>query len=1566
MQHFLALSSAIVTAADQAGRGSEPMGIEGGGRAAALGHLYERRYAVRLALYVVQGRCACMHWQPAGPDEPGVDIWTDDKNGRRTYYQLKRQNRDKTHWSISDLKDVLRAAKAQLERRPGSRFIFVSTIPVQYLRTLAEQSERSNDDVDQFTKDVIGGDSAHKGWADLLQVWGLNPASGSDLARAFRLLQRLEFETFEAHGHRTNSEFEAELIFSGTPSGTVKALGGLLEATVGNTIHADELLSALRKEGIQRRDLSDDPNVAAAIQRLQDAFFDGATAELIGGEAIERDEIDAVAAMIHADRPPGLVLLHGSHGCGKTIALCQIAERLRTSGTPFLPIQLHIKRPEAVPHTYGREVLGLPGSPVHSLRAVAAGRHAVLILDQLDALRQTSQHSEAVWEHCKEVIEDAKRDANMTVLIACRTFDMQNDPQIKAWRKGERPGGDSVREIELGLLPPEKVSAVLARRNMDSSRLLQRQRDLLARPSTLAIWEQLCANGVAPDSFASEHELLDKLRESSFDRACREHDLARDAVVSAVGELVACMTKTGRTAVRASLLPERAAELRALCSVGLLRSVDGQFTFGHQSYLDSIVADSVYREASLTGADPLEWIRGSQCLFKREQIRLLVALLRDDDPRAYASLLKRLFQADGIRFHVKDLTLGFVGSVDQPLSAETSLVGELAKDPEWRPHILAKIVHNRPGWFEALYAAGHLKAWLEGDWDDESIRELLMRCQSIARECGDTLDRLLDLYWEAPAPWPDRLPCLFFLDASADSERMFELRTKRMAEGEWLIEEAFLPEVARRRPDRIVPLLDAAFIGWEHRMEARFAGDSSEEPPRLSIRDYHMKDTVFRAIRGAAAEAWTAFAERLDLWEGRARHAFGELSQDDASQQQRYRVYSAITDVCEHLERFLVAAVEGLSQQSAVQVRAILDDESTLRGRRVERSIAAGLAKGCDELADDALSWLMARPERFRLGDNMTATPWRPACGVLERFALHATEPVFRRLESTILGYHDPSERVSLDLQSEHVPAGTLRPNGWGRAQNVLLSALPASRLSPKAKRVAAEWRRKFGDASKELPTGRVRIGGSVRSTIPADRVMCVSDDEWRRIVRGDWKGRREGEWSQLKDGVVGERSAEEFANALQEAARQDPARFVSLAMSFQDDVDTRYLTAVVRGVATGEASAGHPAIDAIVELLKHSESAIASSDYAMAMCSLLGSREDLHTNDYVISSLDTLSQHAHPRADEFTCHSGSHGAMKPDLAASAINCVRGQAAGVMRTALWNHPELLASLQPSITRLVEDGNPGVRHEAIGICYALLPHDRDFAVDLLQRAVTHTDDRVLSSRWVQEIIRQCRKTHLAQLAPIVERMARSTDPDVSQAGAAWAAAVSFDGDGLEELRAECRGGTLPQRVGVTRAAREFVVMDPSHDQGLNCLLASFEDDERDVRIEGATVFHSAEYLREERSTQLTAAFAKSKALRDDPHVLLWPLSEEPDLVQIHAEPLLHAAEFIATRMAAETRSAATAAGFVGRELSILMLRLYGYAYEEGDEEIKARCLDMWDLMLRARVGYIIESIDAEPR
>ena len=74
----------------------------------------------------------------------------------------------------------------------------------------------------------------------------------------------------------------------------------------------------------------------------------------------------------------------------------------------------------------------LPASISHCIDSISKNRNAVLILDQLDALRWTQAHSGIALTVCMQLIREInavnyERQHKISLIFVCRSYDLEND-----------------------------------------------------------------------------------------------------------------------------------------------------------------------------------------------------------------------------------------------------------------------------------------------------------------------------------------------------------------------------------------------------------------------------------------------------------------------------------------------------------------------------------------------------------------------------------------------------------------------------------------------------------------------------------------------------------------------------------------------------------------------------------------------------------------------------------------------------------------------------------------------------------------------------------------------------------------------------------------------------------------------------------------------------------------------------------------------------------------------------------------------------------------------------------
>ena len=327
---------------------------------------------------------------------------------------------------------VISTIQTQLIRNDVYRFIFVSQDPTPVLDDLSNRSHTCNNDAKTFLDFSTNSSREHRQeFQALCQHWNLDVMDLKQVRQSMLLLQNLNFESgFKKPSELLALERRARSFAIGEGSVIVEVLIGFLSSELGNEIVANDLRACLRDKGLPPRDRLDDPSVAKAIETLREQFFRRMVYP--HDHIVARDETKELVSLIQAIDGPQLIFLHGSAGQGKSGVLQALGRHLEDSQIPFLPIQLDVHRPENNESAYF-DTLGLPDHPARCLLSIANNKPAVLIIDQLDAVRWTAAHSDAAWQICRDIVELALGRSSIRVVLACRTFDLTDDQRFKAW-----------------------------------------------------------------------------------------------------------------------------------------------------------------------------------------------------------------------------------------------------------------------------------------------------------------------------------------------------------------------------------------------------------------------------------------------------------------------------------------------------------------------------------------------------------------------------------------------------------------------------------------------------------------------------------------------------------------------------------------------------------------------------------------------------------------------------------------------------------------------------------------------------------------------------------------------------------------------------------------------------------------------------------------------------------------------------------------------------------------------------------------------------------------------------
>ncbi len=1532
------------------------MGFEPGGRADKFGNRYESRWVAKQLLRLLNEEINSVVNESIGDDEKGVDLWIELKDGRRQAQQCKARNKSKESWPISDLKakGIFYSLQFQLDRGPGTEFVFVSGIPARLLGDICDSARNSRGNPDDFYRDQIQaiGKDRRNAFRDFCKALNLNSEDGMDRAKAYDYLRRTRFELYPDDNNTWCDLLAASgFLLTGEPETVVATLSTYAEnnGRLGTPIYTDDLRNYLENQNIYPKQLAHDTRIAPATERLRQEFDESIRPGLINGNLMKRKETEEILKTLEAN---GLVILHGPAGSGKSGVLYELACEIKGKNIPCLPLRFDRRVPEKTAAQFGCD-MGLPDSPVNCLVALAGERPCVLILDQLDAIRWTCAHSANALDVCKELIRQVlsfrSNGKSISVVLSCRTFDLEHDPEIRNWLDDRHM--PKWTKLEVQLLPKTSVCEIAGTVYEEMN---GRQQSILSNPRNLAIWVELRNQGNLPP-FLSAAGLMKQFWE--FKREQLELNGASvNDINSVLGALVDWLELNGKVSAPNRILSSCSIKtLNLFKSLGIIYEQNNKISFYHQSYLDFLIAERLVNEIE-TGGRILNWLgpKERQTLFRRGQLQQALVLLAEESPDRFLASVQEILSADGVRFHLKHLILEIIGQMDNISSSIADYCMDLLDDDYWRPHLLDTVCYGHFPFVLMLIKKGKIGEWLNASNNEAVDRAQWLLC-SVAEKIPDNVTEVLAPLVDKGPEWASRVLHAICRNITDDSDSMFELRLRLTRSGivsyyiDW-------KDVCEKHPLRAIKFIEAI-------LSTR--GSTSRDEQSASKRG-HMEEWTHEDLKALFPVAKQYNMETWEMLMPHVERLTSFMNSPYDQELEKWQKDSIFHDTL-HMERGLVELLIKAGQRMAEEKPVILLDRTKNIFHNpsiiIQEILIEAYACLPKEHSDTGIRWLLEDFSRLHLGDGTSEPEWMPAVRLIKALSPYCSEDLFKEMEQSLVHYHDPDEKRLAEYYLSGWKKGYFG-HYWGKAQYFLLPALSPDRISKTTSDLIKVLERKF----LEYPKWRfLRIGSSRGGIIGSKldkNLDKISDRAWLKIIGNEEIPLENGgDRQQVEEDYAVESSIRQFSRSLGRIAKRYPKRFGQLALHFPKETHPRYVSAILDALALTNPDSEVPeeekanwepaSVDTVLTVWERFCD-LNEREVAVSFCRLIRNRSAETWPDKVIEILLDLAAN-HPDLEpgklNISCDKSAEEATVDTLFQNTINCVRGVAAGAIGQLLWDHSEWLDKLKSGIESLVMDPHPVVRMAAI---YSLLPVlniDSGQAVAWFCRAAKE-DERISASRYATSFFNYTIDKYPEQLTPLIQKMVYSDRPDVANTGAKAVTAYHLFYGLFEDEFKDCIVGSVPQREGVAKIAATFINEEKYAPKCREILGVFFNDLDRDVRNETSRMFRD-KFFESPENLALAKSYINSKAFIDD-SLMLHLLEKHKESLILYHEIILKICQTISTTLLKEARDVQNRVKYAIKAISPLLLRLYEQA-QESKPDIACRCLDVWDFLFEKHIG-----------
>ncbi|MCD9594487.1 hypothetical protein [Streptomyces sp. 8ZJF_21] len=1462
-----------------------------GGEADKVGNRYEGAWTIRHLLYVLLGVGQSVTVEDIGELGQGAEF-TYCYGDTVEVHQLKRQNGTANGWTVKSLNDKGIWANVRRHVDAGRHFRFISLLPASSLQELADRARRSETH-EAFIKDWLTKDLQDP-FGDLT-----SPKIFGSSEVAWRVLRGFWISWPDEQDIVSMNAALSQLLLVGA-AGRLSAvgLGDLVQNALGVTLDAPAIESRLGAYGLSRDHLINARGIAEQVNSITEGWASRIQRELLQ-PTIARSEADRLVDLVNG--PDKLLLLMGHGGGGKSATLQQVYSSLDTSAVSVLAFRLDRLEPFSSTTGLGNRI-GLEVSPVTALAAVAKERSSALIVDQLDAVSLASGRMPDNFQAVADLVREASAFPNMTVVFACRKFDVENDYRIRGLVDAKR-----CAHVVVGDLSEEQVTDSVRAMGLDATVLNERQKKLLRSPLHLVLLK-----GIARDEEALTFQTTKNLFDAFWQRKLtdcvqRRNSVRFNKVISTLAEAVSARQRLS-VPITALDADDLAVDAGVLVSEHILVRDGQQVAFFHEAFFDYAFARGwIERNQSL-----VEFLlSGEQELFRRAQVRQIANHLRELEPERFNLEVETLLTSSEIRYHIKDVVLKLLGFLPNPSAREWEMVATvLEAHQEFEPRLWR--ILQVPSWFERLDTEGVIDDWLSGADTAEHERALGVMAAA-AKASSDRLAEILHGY-RTSAEYPQWLRWVTRFSDIYQSRPLFELLLEAVRSGQFADTEEALwlsaHDLGKQRSDWAVELLAAHLVDRPNAL----AVDDKGKVIALLDQDY----SIIQLVQLAAAGAPDLFCERLIPYMLQVMAATAYEENDGQPIRDRHFSHRHPGRSSRKLEEALLAG-------AATSLRSIMGSDAAL-ALPVLESLTSDPHDTAQWLAYEALraagshyaEWagelLLQGSHRFISGYYVSNAVWK-ARELIQGTSHFMSDETFSRLEDAILDVRFPWNS---------------RPSDWHQFN--LLSAMREDRLSTQGRRRLGELRRKFGADQPAAPQGI--MGGFIGAPISQAAAVHMNDEQWLGAI-----AKHNSERTNWQTGTGG---AYEQSHVLREQTKHEPERFSRLALRFDDTVHPAYGDAILMGLEEADALADPTPV---FQVVRHIAS-LAQDTNDRWLGSALRKYLRSVPQDLFQLILDRATSADDPVDGSLTVQTANQEHTEGrDLYVSGINSSRGSNAEVLGDLLIYDTDgsRTALVLPALDAMAEDPAITVRSCVAHLIHASMRHARPEALQAFTRLI-EADDALLATHTVGRLIAHVGFESPDVARPVIQRMLRSNNFEARKAGGQLAALAAMHWNMADLLGSVLSAGDVATRTGAAMTCAQRLSSTADMVVALQAFEQLINDPEPEVRQAIAEV---ASVVRGERLRPLSGPLTQlmeSASFEDALPQLLISLEYAPDRVD---DLVLECARRFVEIHGQDVGDIRTRAAADARHVGELLVRAYAQAMSSVS---RAQVLDLLDRLL----------------
>ncbi|GIO56909.1 hypothetical protein [Paenibacillus cineris] len=1507
------------------------MPYELGGRADKSGNRFEIRWVIYKILEILDEKLDYIILEALGDDERGVDIWI-GKESSREGQQCKGRNSSKEYWDFgtANARGIFSNWKFHLDRDELNTVALVSPLSFTLLEDLINRAKTSSDNPDDFYHNQIL--NASKEFIDFFRNFcksmNINPEVDTELSKCISYLRRMFYRQFPDTELKEIILAKISYLLVGKEEDIYETLvAWIVDGDIlGKPINQSVLYKLLSEKGIKLKSLASDNRI---LPRLEELNLEYSSVFIpLNYELINREEFSICRKTIDTG---GSLIIHGKAGRGKSGCTEDIINYCKEKTIPYLAVKLDKRIPSGTADKWGRD-LGLPASIVHCIHSISKFEKAVIILDQLDALRWTQAHSRDALLVCTQIINqverlNSEREFKISVVFVSRTYDLENDNNIKLLFKSDNNrSGIQWEKIQIRELNDETVRVIIGTRY---ERLTGKLKEILRIPSNLYIWNQLETSKEYNECSTANHLVSEWWGQLA--RKCFEFGLNEGDIIETKEKIISCFDELGRICVPLNILSVNRSCLDFLSSNGFLVIQDNRVSFAHQSILDCFFAEKMLKKYFERGAI-IEVIgnKERQTPGKRYQVQMLLQNLVEFDSEDFINAGQKILDSDKIRYSIKFVFFEILNQLEVlDEHIQNYVVGNCEKEP-YGTHIINNVVYSRPQYIRLLRDFGVLDKWFKIPDRKDIVFNLMI---SMAPKFDSIDVAFIERYAFQSQEDDNKFARCFLHDINQDTDAMFELRMKfyhkypQMADS-YLDFRAMLRNCEMRTIRVFAFLLDNK-LKRNSKSIYRYEEEFLQEDSEIFIKNGMEVVNLLLPYIPTKNDEMLPFSE----WSGRYFHKRGLertcvqiikkanaalIARDPTIFWERYKEYMGTGN-----ELFNEIILDSMHKLPTLHSDLVVEYLCTdFNGNLFEKTSGNG-----DEL-------LLAKQ-------------------VLAKHSEYCNQNAFNLLEKTVINYVSPKAkdlyRQRIDINKEK-RGYTVYWSFWGDLQKEILEILPYNRLSDEAKELLCILKRKFF----EEPTLYKYSDGHSGWVSSAIAGKNLSNKKWIDILTNNkLRNKTLSRWKEIPGGFV-ESSIEEFSSSFRDAASKEPARMIKLALS-HNNILNAYIDSLFSGVVYSENLSHVPMELLEAMILRYLYDY--TSHRAGYICSLIEKRKEKEWSLEVLDIIkDIAINHKNPEIGKPNVTSSEDENMHSYnlLQSNAINCVRGKAAQAIGHLLWNGDTyFFEQFKDTIEKLVLDENPAVRLASLFALWPSYNIDKDWTSERIIY-LYEQDYRLAGFHDSKNLFFLLYPRYRQRILGIIKKCYESEDEDLIKMGAYCLSEMFIlKSEFIEEMN---NVNSMSQRQAEAVLKMAILYFNkPQYNELVKNIIRQFKTSTLDLEIPISRLFYD-NHIDIERDKDFLIEIMSSDLSRRTLHAFVHYLEEESKSVIDYKDIILS----IGYHLTKTEIGKYEGAWGIQDEISKLVIGLYDEVSGSTKHELRKianECLDIWDLMFEKQIGPV---------